>query len=128
MTATERRRLVTAHQDATGDVAVEVWQDELGLMPPPYNLGITLVVNNTEPREVLKQSLVNKIFVDLVDDPNTPDTKTTRAKLALQHQLRIIEAGVKVGGTSDITVAQLRQLIRYTMVDHLSDASFVGVE
>lgn len=106
----------------------EAWEDALGLMPPPYNLGITLVVKDDQPRAKLRERLIKQIFKDEVEDPDNQSQKTTRATLAQRYQIRIAEIGIEVRGMSDVNIAEVRQLIRYTMVDYLSTSSFAAPE
>ena len=104
----------------------EAWEGALGLMPPPYNLGVTLIVKDDQPRATLREKLIKQIFKDEVEDPGNQSQKTTRAALAQRYQIRIAEIGIEVRGMSDVNLAEVRQLIRYTMVDYLSSSSFAA--
>jgi hypothetical protein len=106
----------------------EPWEDALGLMPPPYNLAIVIVVHDDRPRTPLQDRLVKLIFEDKVEDPENAGTKTTRAELAQRYQLRLSRQGIEVRGMADINLQELKQLVRYSMVDHLSNSEFAALE
>ncbi len=106
----------------------EKWHGVLGEMPPPYVLGIIVVVNENIDPNPLKEQLITRIFSDKVKSPNpNDDSKTiTRAKLARQNQIRLTEAGIEIESVAEIRLQTLRNLVRYTYHDNLSDSSMAA--
>ena len=102
------------------------WTDALGSMPPPYVLGITLVLNEEYSPKALRETLVQQIFEDKLPDPADGNNKVTRAELASREGIYIVAAGVEARSVTDITLQEMRSLIRYSLVDHLSDSSFAS--
>jgi hypothetical protein len=100
----------------------EPWQGPLGLMPPPYNLAITLVVTDNQRGSELKEKVVKQIFKDEVSDPDNQGKKITRGELAKRYQVRVSPHGIDVRGMGDINLDEIRRLIRYSMVDYLSSS------
>lgn len=103
------------------------WEGTLGLMPPPYVLGITLLVHETYTPKELRDKLVQQIFKDRqLQDPDDKTKKITRSELARRKGIRIVEAGVEAKSVSEVSLQEMKSLIRYTMVDHLSQSSFAA--
>lgn len=105
------------------------WNGSLGLMPPPYILGITLVTHEEADPEALKKQLVEQIFQQKIPDPTDPTDKSkhlTRASLAKRHNVRVIEAAIEAKSVADITLLELKSLVRYSLVDHLSDSTMAS--
>ncbi len=104
----------------------EPWTGTLGLMPPPYNLEFTLVTHDDKSPADVRNTLVKHLFEDKVPDPSDSETKVTRAELAKRFGIRIVASGIDARTESGTTLSQLRSLVRYSMVDHLSDSSFAA--
>ncbi|MGC5831707.1 hypothetical protein LDP08_14215 [Ralstonia pseudosolanacearum] len=102
------------------------WEGALGLMPPPYILGVTLLVHETHSPKDLRDKLVKQIFKDQVQDPGDASKKLTRSELAKRKGIRIVEAGIEAKSVSDVSLQEMKSLIRYSMVDHLSQSSFTA--
>lgn len=107
----------------------EPWEGITGLMPPPYSLAIKLVVDAGEDPEALKKALMEQLFEHKVSD-NTVDKgeQITRSALAAKHGIRIIKQGIEAQTTEQISLDELRYYIRYSMVDHLSNAAMAVPE
>ncbi|MGA7776982.1 MAG: hypothetical protein WCA85_04635 [Paraburkholderia sp.] len=141
-TALENSKLKTVLEDKVpkdkGDIygiylsiqqdSEKLWEDALGLMPPPYNLEIVIIVQDDQLRIPLKERVVKQIFEDKVEDPENRGGKITRAELARRYQLRLSRHGIHVRGMAEIDLQELRQLVRYSMVDHLSNSEFSALE
>ena len=80
----------------------EQWTNTLGLMPPPYALGITLLVHEDSSCKSIRDKALKQIFQDMVPDPLNSSLKISRAALANRHGIRIVEAGVEAISVSDI--------------------------
>lgn len=101
----------------------EPWEGRLGEMPPPFLLEITLVAHEGADPEELAKSLTKQLFDDKVTDPTNKNNKISRAELGAHHGIKIIRAGISAKTVSEITLQELKTLIRYSLVDHLSDSS-----
>jgi hypothetical protein len=101
----------------------EEWNSLLGEMPAPYILGIKLVVFNDADPEEIKNQLIDQLFKDKINDPNNKVEKITRAELAKIHGIRLSLEDITAVSMDEITLSELRVLIRYSFVDHLSDSS-----
>jgi hypothetical protein len=99
------------------------WTGRLGEMPPPYLLTIILVGYEDADPEVIKKELIKKIFKDVISDPNRRTEKIHRIDLANRNNIRLTEESIEARSVSDITLLELKSLIRYSLVDHLSDSS-----
>jgi len=99
------------------------WEGILGQMPSPYLLNIVLIVFEDIDPEPIKNKLLTQIFEDQIKDPNCSSNKITRAELARKNGIRIIREAIEVRSVADISLLELKSLIRYSMVDHLSDSS-----
>jgi len=104
----------------------EPWTETLGLMPSPYLLGITLLVHEEHSPVTVRSKAVKQIFKDTLPDPLDGTKKVTRAELAKRHGIRIVEAGVESISVADISLQEMKRLVRYTMVDHLSNSSMAA--
>lgn len=104
----------------------EPWRGTLGLMPPPYVLGISLLIHEDRSPSDIRTKLIKQIFEDEQKDPLDATRKVVRAQLAEREGIRIIREGIEVRSVTDITLQEVRGLIRYSMVDHLSDSSFAS--
>jgi len=103
------------------------WDGTLGLMPSPYILNIVLVVFEDIDPEPIKRQLVKQIFYDSIMDPSCTSNKTTRCELARKAGIRLIEEDIEVRSVAEITLLELKNLIRYSLVDHLSNSSITPI-
>jgi hypothetical protein len=108
--------LVSANTD-------EEWHGILGEMPPPYLLEIMLITYEDADPEVIKKELIQRLFIDPIQDPEEKSQKITRGQLARRHSIHIIESSIDARTISGINLLELKSLVRYTFVDHLSDSS-----
>lgn len=99
------------------------WGGVLGEMPPPYLLNIVIVTHETGDPVIIKNQLIQQLFIDKIQDPNEKSKKITRAELARRLKIRIIEEDVEAKSVADLNLLQIKSLIRYSLVDHLSDSS-----
>lgn len=99
------------------------WEGILGQMPSPYLLNIILVVFEDIDPEPIKKKLLSQIFDDQIKDPNSSSKKITRAELAMHNGIRLIREDIEARSIADISLLELKSLIRYSLVDHLSDSS-----
>lgn len=109
----------------------EPWTGVLGLMPPPYLLSIKLVTYNNEDPTLLKNNLITQLFdASLENGHNAKGEKIyiSRSDLARNHGIRIIKQGVDAVTTGQIYLDDLKEYIRYSLVDHLSNASMASPE
>lgn len=107
----------------------EPWEGITGLMPPPYSLAIKLVVDAGEDPSALKDALIEQLFEQkVVDNTSDEGEKITRSALAAKHGIRIIKQGIEAQTTEQISLDELRYYIRYSMVDHLSNATMAVPE
>lgn len=107
----------------------EQWSGILGLMPPPYLLSIKLVAFNNEDPAPLKAGLIKQLFVDKVENGTDGDGNkilVTRAELAQQHNIRLIKQAIDAQTTAEVYLDELKDYIRYSLVDHLSSASMAS--
>lgn len=95
----------------------------LGEMPPPYSLGIVLIVEEHADGEELKKKFITQLFEASQDDPTTPGGKVSRAELAKRLGIRVIKEGIEARSITEVTLHELKDLIRFSMSDHLSDSS-----
>lgn len=109
-----------------GADADEEWDGVLGEMPPPYLLNIVLVTHEDADPVALRAQLVKQLFQDKIPDPENAALKLTRAELAKRHQIRVVDAAIEAKSVSDLTLLELKSLIRYSLVDHLSDSSMAA--
>lgn len=103
----------------------EVWEGVLGEMPAPYLLGITLVTFDNVDPDKMKEMLVKSLFKDEIKDPASGDSprKIRRVDLAARHKIRIIEADIAAKTVSGTSIHEIMGMVRYSLVDHLSDSS-----
>lgn len=99
------------------------WKGILGQMPSPYILNIFLVVFEDIDPEPIKSQLLNQIFVDQIKDPNCNSKKITRSELARRYGIRLIREDIEARSVADISLLELKHLIRYSLVDYLSGSS-----
>ena len=103
------------------------WDGVLGEMPPPYLFNIVLVVNeNVDPTEIKKQ-LIEQIFATKIPDPLDKQKKITRSELAFRHNIRVIKEAIDAKSVAEFTLLEIKSLIRYSLVDHLSDSSVAAI-
>jgi hypothetical protein len=121
---------ITKHKDKLYGIYLLVsadtddeWHGILGEMPPPYQLEITLITYEDVDPAVIKRDLIQRLFIDTIQDPEDKSQQITRGKLARRHNIRIIEGSIDSRTISDINLLELKSLVRYTFVDHLSDSS-----
>lgn len=106
--------------------ADEEWVGVLGEMPPPYLLNIVLATHEDADPVALRAQLVKQLFQDKIPDPENTALKITRTELAKRHNIRVVEAAVEAKSVSDLTLLELKSLIRYSLVDHLSSSSMAA--
>lgn len=102
------------------------WEGRLGEMPPPYNLGMVLTIEEAGDPEKIRGAFVQRIFSDKIKDPLDEKEKITRSALARRHQLRLSEIDVEARSVTDITLSDLRSMVRYSLVDHFSDSTLAA--
>ena len=102
------------------------WGGRLGEMPPPYNLEIMLVTYETVDQLAFKKKLLDRIFTDEIKDPCDETKKLPRSELARRHGIRVIQAGIETRNVTEISLAELMDRVRYSLVDHLSDSSMAA--
>lgn len=92
---------------------------EIGLLEPPYELGILVACYEDVEPEPLKKQLVDQLFNDKVKDPEIESMTITRADLAKRLGIRIIQADLEVRLVSSITLTEVlaKNTIRYNLVD-----------
>lgn len=109
----------------------EHWGGAIGTMPPPYNLEIICVFHNDVSLKDRKDIMdrFNKLLFDMeVTDPDNSDKKLTRVDLARRNQVRIVPAGIEEKLEGQLNLSDVRSMIRYSFVDHLSDSSAATAE
>ncbi len=106
--------------------ADNVWNGILGEMPPPYLLEIMLVTYENGDPESLKNELVDHLFQSEIQDPDDNTKKITRANLALRNNIRIVKSAIDANTIAGISLLDLKDFIRYSFVDHLSDSSMAA--
>lgn len=121
---------ITKHQDKLYGIyllvsadADDEWHGILGEMPPPYLLEIMLITYEDFDPEEIKKELIQRLFIDSIQDPKEKSQKVTRGQLARRHNIHIIESSIDARTISGINLLELKSLVRYTFVDHLSDSS-----
>lgn len=92
---------------------------EIGLLEPPYDLGILVACYEDVDPEPIKEQLVAQLFRDMVKDPETGSVTITRANLAKRMGIRIIPADLEVRSISSVTLTEVmaKNTIRYNLVD-----------
>ncbi len=103
----------------------EEWQGVLGEMPSPYDLSIILVTYEHADPLKLKERLVKQLFIDEIEDPDDRSKKITRSALAKRKNIRIIKDAIDAKSESEITLKELKSLVRYSLVDYLSTSGVV---
>ncbi len=101
----------------------EQWSGALGLMPAPYLLEIKLVTYQHVDPENIKVQLVEQLFEEKVENPDNKSEKLSRAELARKYGIRVLRDGITAEAETEISLFTLKSLIRYSMVDHLSDST-----
>ncbi len=104
----------------------ESWGGALGEMPPPYLLGIMLVTEEHADAELMRLEFIKSLFDDQITDSQVGNAKITRAELARRHGIRIVAADVTAKSVAEVTLHELRGLVRFSIVDHLSDSSMAA--
>ncbi|MGO4309140.1 hypothetical protein AB4Z35_04565 [Pseudomonas sp. KB_15] len=107
---------ITAEQDSPNQ--------EIGLLEPPYDLGILVACYEDIEPEPLQAHLVKQLFSDEVKDPEAEGAFITRSDLAKRLGIRIIKADVEVKSVSSIALIELlgKNTVRYNLVDFHSVA------
>lgn len=103
----------------------EEWDGVLGLMLPPYLLELMVVVYKDVDPDPIQAQLIQQLFNDKVEDNTSsanPPLKVTRGELAAKHNIRINKNSVSVRVTTEVNLDDLRHYIRYSLIDHLSEA------
>lgn len=95
----------------------------IGEMPSPYLLSIVLVVNEDVDPDELKEKLLKQLFEDEIQDPENSTLKLTRVELAKRNNVRIIKEDIEAKNIAEVTLKELKHLVRYSFVDHLSSSS-----
>lgn len=106
----------------------EEWQRCLGEMPPPYLLEILLVTYEDADPEFLKDELIKHLFENKVSDPDANEKQIARAELAHRYQVRIIKPAISAKNMAEVSLKELKRYVRYSFVDHLSNASAAAGE
>ena len=111
--------------------ADEPWIGPIGKIPPPYNLGITLVLhekaNPLDMQKVVDEALFAKNVPDRESNDEKPQ-KITRAEVARRHGIRLIREGVELKSVAQVNLLDLKRLIRYSIVDFLSDSNMATAQ
>jgi hypothetical protein len=117
------------HKEALYGIYLEIgsntdegWNGILGEMPPPYLLEIILVTHENFDPELLKVELIDHLFKNKIKDPANKED-ITRADLAQKYGIRIVDSAIEARTIAEITLLELKSLVRYTFVDHLSNSS-----
>ncbi|NMZ58176.1 hypothetical protein [Pseudomonas nitroreducens] len=139
-TALEKGRLkkyinskLTADADSLHGIYFNISHDSedpydgsLGLMPPPYLLEITVVTNSGVSSESLETRMKQELFERKKNGDQEP--LPSIADTCLAQGITISELGIIGRTTDDLTLGELSNLTRYSMVDHLSDSKFSSPE
>lgn len=88
----------------------------IGEMPPPYRLEITLVTEQKFDPEEFRENLIKLLFE--AENGNKPI-----CELAKENGILLNKIGVDAKNIAELTLLDLKPLIRYTFVDHLSNSS-----
>lgn len=102
------------------------WDGVLGEMPPPYLLNVVLVTEETGDPIVIKDQLLKQLFIDKIQDPDDISIKITRVELARRLNMRLIKEAIEAKSVAEFTLLEIKSLIRYSLVDHLSDSSMAA--
>lgn len=127
-----RKKLVNHKDDLYGVYlrldydSEESWSGALGQMPPPYNLGIVLVTHEHADPQSLKNKLIKQLHEDEVPDPDDSAYKITRAKLAKRYQIRTIKDDIEAQSVAEIRLLDVKRLVRFSLIDHLSNSSMAA--
>ncbi len=102
------------------------WVGRLGEMPGPYILGVTLVTSEEADAEDLKGKFIQLIFNQTVKDPDDPKNQIKKSDFILKFGIRMLEEDIECKSVGEITLVQLRSMVRYSLVDHLSDSTMAS--
>lgn len=112
---------------------IETYQGPLGLMPPPYNLEIWVVtnedVNPKKLQDLFKVELFEKTLTFKQINQTTGDIESyeaTRADSAKRNNLYLRPQAIHFKSVSEFTLLEAKSLVRYSMIDHLSDSTFAS--
>lgn len=97
--------------------------DSLGEMKPPYVLGIVIIVHEHADSVEINNSFVRQLFEENQTDPNGSEKKVSRVELAKRLGVRILKEGIESRSITEVTLHELKSLVRFSMSDHLSDSS-----
>jgi len=95
----------------------------IGEMLPPYLLNIVLVAHENVDPEALRNKFLEQLFSDQIKDPEDASNTISRSELAKRYHIRLIKEDIEVRTVTDFTLDEHKSLIRYSLVDHLSDSS-----
>ncbi|MGE8100333.1 hypothetical protein ACQKP6_20700 [Pseudomonas fluorescens] len=102
------------------------WNGILGLMPPPYQLSILLITYMEADLDSILSSFKKQLFNDKIasgkKDDNGKPIETTRAELAASFDIRIIKQGVQAMTIGEVSLLDLKQYVRYSLIDHHSNS------
>lgn len=102
------------------------WNGILGLMPPPYQLSILLVTYMEADLEKILHNFKEQIFTDKISsgkkDADGKAIETTRAELAISLDIKIIKQGIQAMTIGEVSLLDLKQYIRYSLIDHHSNS------
>lgn len=101
----------------------EDWSGALGEMPPPYLLEIMVVVEEDVDPEIIRTNFIAHLFDAKVQDPEDATKKITRADLARKNSIRIIRESIFVKNIREVSLYEMKSLVRFSLVDHLSDSA-----
>lgn len=94
---------------------------------PPICSSVKLVTYNDEDPSVLKDALIKQLFDATIesgrDETGKKKILISRADLARSHRVRIVKQSIEAVTTGVIYLDELKEYIRYSLVDHLSSAS-----
>ena len=101
----------------------DVWRGALGEMPPPYLLGMVLIIEEHADGNAICNQFTSQIFEENQADPLNPTSKVSRVELARRLGIRIIKEDIQAKSVNEITLQEISSLVRFSMSDHLSDSS-----
>lgn len=95
-------------------------------MEPVFLLEIHVVVLDCIDEKTMssmRESLIESLFSIKVDDPEDKAKKVTRSELALRYGIRVSKHSIEFKNMSSMSMFQLRNLVRYSVIDNLSNSS-----
>ena len=86
------------------------------------------VINTGRSRVTVSYThLIEQIFATKIPDPLDKQKKITRSELAFRHNIRVIKEAIDAKSVAEFTLLEIKSLIRYSLVDHLSDSSVAAI-